>query len=393
MRKIFAIFFLIVFLCSVGSIYGDVTPTPTPTSEVSAQLQDRIRELESKISELHGQSKTLSSQIAVMDNQARLTQLRIDKTNKDLKELEKDIGILKGKISNLEVDLDKISGLLIKKVVATYQAGVIKNWELFLTANGFSDFLYRVQYLKIAQENDKRLILATQATKDNFENQKKVLEDKQKQVEALNKQLGILAVQLAQQKKDKAILLDATRNDERRYQDLLAKARAEQAAILGILAGGGTVAQIGPIKTGETISSTIAGPSACSSGNHLHFEVVKDNSHQNPANYLKNTSLKFESGVQPFTPSGSWDWPLDEPIDINQEYGMTYWAKLGWYGGGPHTGIDMFPGNLSTSTAARVKAARDGTLFRGSIACGGGTLKFARVDQADGIQTYYLHIN
>lgn len=358
-----------------------------------SEIQQRIQDLENKVNELRGQARTLSSQIVVMDSQVRLTQLRIDKTRQDLTQLEGDIEILKGKISNLEGDIDRLTKVLLNRIVATYTTSTVKPWQFFISAKGFSDFLYRMQYLRIAQENDKRLIFATQATKDNYEDQKKVLEEKQKQVEALKKQLEGLVAQLAQQRKDKEILLEVTRNDEKNYQELLAKARAEQAAILGILAGGGTVAQVGPIKAGETISSTIAGASACSSGSHLHLEVVKDNTPQNPAGYLKNTSLTFEPEVVAFTPSGSWDWPLDEPIRINQEYGMTYWARLGWYNGGPHTGIDMFPKDLSVSSPARVKAVRDGTLYRGSIGCGGGTLKFARVDQTDGIQTYYLHIN
>lgn len=399
MKKFLLAILLAGFFLLIGqlAIVASQTPLPTPTTVPNlTEIQKTIKELEDKVAELQGQARTLSSQIAVMDNQIRLTQLRIDKTRKALKSLEEDIKILEGKIVNLEGDLDKLSELLLSRVVATYKASVVKPWQFFIGSHGFSDFLYRMQYLRIAQENDKKLIFAAQATKTNFENQQKILEEKQKEVETLSRQLQNLASQLAQQKKDKELLFEITRNDEHRYQELLEKARAEQAAILGIIAGRGTVAEVGPIKTGETISSTIAGPSACSSGNHLHFEVVKDNTHQNPAGYLKNISLDFgrpEDRIEPFTPSGSWDWPLDEPIRINQEYGMTFYARLGWYNGGPHTGIDMFPKNLPVSNPARAKAVKDGTLFRGSIGCGGGTLKFARVDHADGIQTYYLHIN
>lgn len=398
MKKILLVFLLLAgFLLWAGIAHSEPTPTPTPTTTPNPEaIQKTIRELEDKVTELQKETRTLSSQIAVMNNQVKLTELRIDKTQKDLKSLEEDIKILESKIVNLEGDLDKLSELLLSRVVATYKASVVKPWQFFIVSHGFSDFLYRMQYLRIAQENDKKLIFAAQATKTNFENQQEVLEGKKKQVETLSKQLQSLANQLTQQKKDKELLLEVTRNDERRYQELLAKARAEQAAILGIIAGRGTVAEVGPINAGGTISSTIAGPSACSSGNHLHFEVVKDNSHQNPASYLKNISLDFgraEDRVKPFTPSGSWDWPLDEPIRINQEYGMTFYARLGWYNGGPHTGIDMFPRDLHVLSPARVKAVRDGKLFRGSIACGGGTLKFGRVDHPDGIQTYYLHIN
>jgi hypothetical protein len=68
---------------------------------------------------------------------------------------------------------------------------------------------------------------------------------------------------------------------------------------------------------------------------------------------------------------------------------MTYYAaNLRYYGGGPHTGLDMInPGNLT------VKAVKPGTLFLGSIACGGGTLRYVHVKQDDNYDTFYLHVN
>ena len=91
----------------------------------------------------------------------------------------------------------------------------------------------------------------------------------------------------------------------------------------------------------------------------------------------------------PFSFTGSWQWPINEPIRITQGYGMTYYAaKLNYYNGAPHTGVDMI--NISDYT---VKAVKPGVLYKGAIACGGGTLRYVRVKQDDGYDTYYLHIN
>lgn len=221
------------------TVWGD-EPTPTPTQTQSScvptvqeckdknlSCSDCENYLRNQISNLQGQGRTLSTQISVMDNQARLTQLRIDKARRDLDELEKEIGILKGKISNLEIDIDNLTRVLANRIVATYQTGTVSPWQFFLSSGSFSDFLYRLEYLRIAQVNDKRLVFATQATKNNFEEQKKTLEAKQKQVEALNRQLTVLIAQLNQQKKEKEVLLAVTNNDETRYQKLLQEARAQ----------------------------------------------------------------------------------------------------------------------------------------------------------------------
>ena len=66
---------------------------------------------------------------------------------------------------------------------------------------------------------------------------------------------------------------------------------------------------------------------------------------------------------------------------------MTPTALSGWYGGGPHTGIDMY-----SSASSAVIAVHDGTLYSGGISCGGGTLHYKKVDHGDGTSSYYLHI-
>ena len=369
---VFFIFLLASLLCPSFSF------SQTPQEQYQAK-QKEIEELEQKIAELQQTEKTLSSQITFMDSQIKLTSLKISQT-------EEQIATLTSKIGRLEVSLDSLAQILGKRIAATYKKGSIDSLSLFFSSKRFSEFVTRYKYLKVMQIHDRKLLLSMEETRTNYDEQKT-------EIEKLKEKLELQKKLLAQQKKDKEYLLGVTRNDEKRFREMLAQARAEATAIERILAGQGEVAQIGPIKTGETIGTYIYGASACSSGTHLHFEVVKDGSHQNPASFLKNISLTFESNVVSFSSGGSWDWPIVEPIRITQEYGDTFWSRLGWYGGGPHTGIDMASGSFENPGPRTTKAVRDGTLFRGSISCGGGTLRYARVDQADGIQTYYLHLN
>ena len=87
------------------------------------------------------------------------------------------------------------------------------------------------------------------------------------------------------------------------------------------------------------------------------------------------------------SPHGSWDWPIDQNIMISQGFGMTPYARAGAYNGGPHTGIDMY-----STSGLGIKAVKGGKLVRGGIACGGGTLRYKKVDQGDGAVSYYLHV-
>lgn len=389
----FLLIFLILFLTSRPSIAYDSSSEATPLrSEASLNLENQIKELEGKLTEVRDREKTLFSQIGYMDNQTRLTTLRIAETEFKIKTLEEEIASLSAKIERLEGSLTSLSEILLRRIVATYKRGEITVFHLLFSSSGFGDFLSRAKYIRIVQLHDKRLMYEMQETKDSFNKQKELREGKKAEAENLKKTLENQKNTLARQKKDKEVLLEVTKNDEKRYREMLEAARAERQAFLNILAGGGVVAKLRDIKEGEVIGAMIEGRSPCSTGTHLHFEVQKDQQPVDPANYLKPISLSYDYDTDKIpeflTPKGSWNWPIAEPVIVEQVFGMSYWARvLKYYGGAPHSGID-----LNSETSSLVKTVQDGTLYRGSITCGGGSLQFARVDQKDGIQTYYLHI-
>ena len=373
MKKILLI---VTFLVSIFLVSPPVY-SQSPEDQYQ-MIKKQIEELEKKIADLKNQAKTLSNQIAYMDNQIKLTSLKISQT-------EKEITDLTTKIGRLDVSLDQMAVLLNQRIAATYVEGKIDPITLLFSSRKFSDFIVRYKYLKVVQIHDRQLLYEMETTRTDYDEQKT-------EVEALKKKLESQKELLAKQKKDKEYLLQTTKNDEKKYQEMLAAARAEQAAIEKILSGQGNVAKVGPVNSGDTIGLYISGSSPCSSGTHLHFEVTKDGVHQNPANYLRNISLKFQSNVAQFTPSGSWDWPIVEPIIVTQEYGSTFWSRLGWYSGGIHTGIDMVSGTYDNPGPRIVRSVQAGTLNKGSIKCGKGELKYARVDHDGGLQTYYLHV-
>jgi hypothetical protein len=80
-----------------------------------------------------------------------------------------------------------------------------------------------------------------------------------------------------------------------------------------------------------------------------------------------------------------WYRPLDHYV-VTQEFGWTEYAKSGAYGGGPHTGIDLY-----APRGTPVYAARRGTVtFAGSSAGGYGNL-IILAHKGD-LTTYYAHL-
>ena len=380
------------------------TPTPTPTPQASSNVCTSVPEcseqkldcgkcmeyLTNKKNEATGRAKTLSSEIAVTDKQISLTEARIRATGQQIKELERDIDIAKGKITDLEENIDKTTKVLVERIAAVYQVGSIKPWEIFLSANNIGDVFNRLKYLRVIQIYDKKKVYAAEQAKVDYKNQKEIFEGKEEEAQALSDKLENYTNQLASEQAGKEELLKVTRNDESRYQRLLAQARAERAIVLG----GGTEVFLRNVNVGDNVGTIITGASGCSTGTHLHFSVYQGTSVRDPNDYLSSKSFSYSYGENPealfgfygsINPHGSYPWPLDDPIKINQGYGSHGYSVR--YPGGTHDGIDMEGGNLN------VKAVRSGKLYEGSYGgCSYGPLSYAKVEHDDGLITWYLHM-
>lgn len=375
-----SIFFLLIFSSISNAQVAECSDQGLSTDQC-------IEYLKGKINEKASQKKTLSSEIASMNNQINLTELQITSTEAQITNLTLDIDTATKKISGLEKSLNELIVVLMNRVVATYEVGTIQPLHILLTSSDASNFFSRLNYLRIAQAHDKRIIYETQQAKNDYTTQKEIFESKKKEVEQLKSKLEAYTVQLAVDKSNKQSLLNVTSNDEARYQRLLQQAQAERAIVFG----GGKDAFLRDVNEGDSIGSVAShGVSpGCSSGAHLHFEVQENGSIKDPNDYLRSASYSYSYSNHDYygsiNPSGSLPWPLNEPIIINQGYGSHGFAK-NFYPGGIHTGIDMDSSNPT------VKAVKGGKLYGGSYNCTNGKLYYAKVVHDGGLTTWYLHV-
>jgi len=358
-------------------------------------LQNKIKEYSNKLVEIRQQKNTLSSQIQYMDTQIYLTQLRIQETEQNIITTQKEIDVLGNRIDNLDSSLNQLTELLRYRIVKEYKEKPVSVLTMVIDSATANDFFSHLKYLKTAQENNQRLIVQVQQQKLNFEEQKVKREEKKKELNDLIVTLDNQKISLDTQKSAKQRLLAETRNSEVTYQNLLAQAQAEYASIRGIIAGAGNESKIREVKKGETIAYLISGASCNSSGKHLHLMVKDGNSQANPFNYLKSISSRNCSGSScdssdgdPFNPSGNLDWPINEPIELEQGFGYTWAVSHTWVGRiyNFHDGIDI------NGSSDNVTAISDGDLYRGGYTVG-CTLSYVKLVHRDSnITTYYLHV-
>jgi peptidoglycan hydrolase CwlO-like protein len=398
LRLISIIFFLsIAFSVPTHAIECEGTP-PSGSSNTDT-IREFIDKCQAKINSLENEQNTLLAAINVINSKISLAQGQINQTIAQIESLEKDINTLSQVIGSLSDSQSKLDVVYRAKVRQVYKNHSPSTFTLFLSSDSFASFLSRLKYQKVVRTRDQLILSELEKAKNNFDEQRVQKQNKQEEVETLKQKLIIQKSSLANEQNQKQILLKQTQNDEKKYQSLLAQARAELEAIEAIIAGKGKEEEVRDVSSGETIARVIPGVSCNSSGTHLHFIVAQGTDVKNPFSYLKSGidyqncsgSSCGSSDGDPFNPSGSWDWPLNPRIDLYQGYGDTWAVKNTWVRNiyKFHNGIDIKSDNLE------VKTVQSGKLFRGSYSGSGGcSLKYVRVHHnADNIDTYYLHVN
>lgn len=387
-KKILAIACLVltIFLVKSKGYYPVETLAEDEQTEME-RLNREIEQYENEIKQLNAQATTLSNQIAQYDAQIRLTALKIVQT-------EEKISLLGGRIDQLETSLQSLTTAFTSRVVETYRMSRLNEPYLMLISSpDLKAAVSSFHYLKRIQEADRDLLVRLEKAQSDYQEEKTDQEELQNELESQRLVLGT-------QKSAKANLLEQTKNDEKKFQQLLASARSEYEAIQAILAGRGDEEEVRKVSQGEKIASVISGPSCNSSGEHLHFVVGQGGNTLNPFNYLRN-GIDYEncsgsscgsSDGDPFNPGGSWDWPMNATIKFTQGYGITWAIANTWVGSiyQFHNGIDF-----RSLSSLDVKAVAAGTLYRGSyMGYNSCRLRYVRVDHDDSDKdTYYLHIN
>lgn len=391
MKKVFLIF---GFLLGIFLTFKDhfilgascIEPPKNASLEILQQIENACI---SEIENIQKEKESLTKAISLMETQERTTRIKINQTESKIKLLEEEIATLSGKILKLDNSLNYISKVFIERIRQNYKKGLVNPLMLLFSSSDFGQFFLKFRYLKAIQLHDRNLLFSMEETRMNYDEQKRLKEKIQSELSALKKQLEIQKINLQSQISDRKFLLEQTKGKESEYQRFLSITRSEIEAIQQIIAGKGEETEVGKIEQGEKIATIIYGSSACSTGTHLHFEVRENGTVKNPLSYLKNINLIDNSGGDLYQGKGDWDWPLNEPIKFNQGFGSDTAAirsRIVWYKF--HTGIDI------VSDDRVVKAVKSGTLYRGAISCGGGTLRYVRLKHNDsGINTYYLHVN
>ena len=322
--------------------------------EEAGRLEEQIEEYKGELVQKQGEISSLSNQIAVIN--ARINKLNTEiKRTKNLISLTRlDIQTTQVAIDEATAAIDKDKAVLAELLRAFHQLEGESTIERLLKYDTLSEVLSETQYLESLQARLQVILDETRVSRRSLETNEAVLKEKQGQLEEKNQQLAVQENAEKGERTNKNAVLSQTRQEEKKYQELLSAAEAEQAEFMKRLA-------------------------------EIEQEILIS---QNFVTYFKAGEIP-KPGTKIFIP------PQDGYI-LTQSYGYTAYARRGVYGGQGHNGIDATSG-----LASPIKAAAGGKIVAKGAkpcvdyiqrSCNGYWGNWVAIEHPGGLVTLYTHL-
>lgn len=235
MRYVVAIIFSLLLLGLAPKVYAREC-TDTPSSDLNTEqlinFWNEVRDAcNGKISENQGKQQTLKQVITTLNSKINLAQAQINQTQTQIAQLEKDIQVISGVLETVNSSMDQLSIIYIARVRESYKRMRTNQLDLLFSANSLNQFLENMKYLNTAKARDQLILVELERSRVDYNQKKTAKVTKQEEVQKLKDKLLAQKKDLSSQQAEKTKILVLTQNDEKQFQTLLNKAKAEIDAI------------------------------------------------------------------------------------------------------------------------------------------------------------------
>src|SRR3989344_8880002 len=227
MRKHFYLFFLIFILFSIQIGSLPVFAQTDDRNEKIKQLENQIEQYNQEVGRKQAEAQSLENQVSIFELQIKQAQAEIDATNLTIKQLTSAISQKEKSISQKESEIEDQNALLARylREVARSENGSLL--EFLLKNRKFSDFFNDINSISNIQNQIHDTLSKIKDLREKLIKEKEDIESDKLE----NEQLKTIQVRqkanIESTKKAKQKLLEQTKGQEKLYQQLIVKARAD----------------------------------------------------------------------------------------------------------------------------------------------------------------------
>jgi len=215
------IFLLIVLIFPLVGQAADVDELRQDLENQIRQKQEEINQYQNRIVENQQNARTLKNEIQILEDQIDQFRLEIKQIDLVIQKSTLNIQEIDDQINDLEERIDQEKDLLAEyiRTVAFYDQETLL--EVILKNEKFSDFFDEIKALESVQEEIHSILEAIQGLKNKLEEQKGELEEEREEQYRL-KSLQLIQSRAVEGKQwQKEDLLDKTKGEEQRYQQMV----------------------------------------------------------------------------------------------------------------------------------------------------------------------------
>lgn len=302
------------------------------------RYQGELADAERSANTLQGQIKLVDQTIKRLDADIRVTNAKISRTTLEIQSLGTEIGVAEDSIA---VDRKRLAALVAELAERDQEPPL----TTFMKYASISAFFTGLDELVQIQDELNGVIAELRLNREQLTDQKGRAEGKRAELASLARDLGDQKTIQAGERKTRANLLAETRNQEKRYQQLLTDAKKKRQALESEI---------------ESLEASLR--------------------------------ATFDRSLLPKAGNGVLGWPLPDPIFITQYFGNTDFARGGAYGGKGHNGVDFRASNgtgVFSTEQGTVRAVGDTDQGCRRVSYG----KWVLIDHPNNLSTLYAHLS
>lgn len=377
----------------IGRIDDEIEKNKEELSSLAGQKDKQ----EKYLTTLQSQIDSVEKKVSTLETQIQTIDAELSEYEKQLKQLKNEIDVIKDEITltgeeivNTQNQITSSKDVLSSKLRASYVNGKDSTLKILMGSKSLSSFLTRLEMMKRASEDDKKVInefkeQVTKLTKakKELEEKKSTLDEKQSSVESMQAKSLEKKAELVKKQTEYTDSVAELEDDYAEVQDFIAELDRNSAAYQSYIKKLQAEKEAADKEIEEIIKSYQATTQPTTQETTLYA------SNSDPTS-SSSSSSGGSSSTPSYSSSESWAWPLgNASTKISSGYGYRDASISGW---SSHGGIDIVGKVKGYIFNKPVYASRSGVVIS-AVWSNSGYGNYLVIDHGDGFSTVYAHCN